>query len=87
MSETATNLLGQLLELPPADRLAVADRLWDSLPDTDRDVRVEEVTNDPAFRVELDERLQSIADGTAVLIDGEQVFRELRERLRRGRGE
>jgi hypothetical protein len=39
--------------------------------------------NDPEFQAELERRLASVADGTAELIDGEQVMAELRERHRR----
>jgi hypothetical protein len=33
MSETATALMDQLLKPPEADRMAIADRLWESLTD------------------------------------------------------
>ena len=33
MSETATRLLQQLLELPEAERLQIADQLWESVGD------------------------------------------------------
>jgi putative addiction module component (TIGR02574 family) len=75
MSEAATNLLEQLLQLSEADRLMIADRLWDSLTEQD----------DPEFAAELQKRLESVADGSAELIDGEQVLQEARERLAKRR--
>ncbi len=81
MSEAATKLLEQLLLLPEDERAEVADRLWDSLGDAGAD----DPTEDPEFRAELQRRLDSVADGTAELIDGDEVLREARERLRRRR--
>jgi hypothetical protein len=87
MSETARKLLEQVLTLPEADRLMVADELWASLSDDARGETADQLLNDPAFRSELGRRLDSVADGTAELIDGEQVFREARDRLKKRRGE
>jgi len=78
MSEIATKLLEQLLTLPEADRAAIADRLNESLDELGDDL-------DPAFEAELNRRLESVANGTAELIDGEQVFREARERIQKRR--
>jgi putative addiction module component (TIGR02574 family) len=75
MSETVAKLLEQLLELPSEDRRLIAEQLQGSLD-------AEQLPDDPEWRAEFDRRLQSVADGTAELIDGEQVFREARERLR-----
>jgi hypothetical protein len=38
-----------------------------------------------AWQNELQHRLDSISDGTALLIDGETVFQEVREHLARNR--
>jgi putative addiction module component (TIGR02574 family) len=78
VSETATKLLEQLLALPEEDRAAIADQLNESLGDLGDDL-------DPEFEAELQRRLDSVADGTAELIDGEQVFREARERIQKRR--
>jgi hypothetical protein len=86
MSEAAKRLLEQVLALPEADRLMVADGLWASLSDDVRDEAADQLMNDPGFRSELGRRLDSVADGTAELIDGEQVFREARDRLKKRRG-
>lgn len=85
MSETATKLLEQLLALPETDRLMVADRLWESLGDGMKQDAIDEVTGSPEFQAELHRRLESVANGTAELVDGEQVFRQARERLKKGR--
>jgi putative addiction module component (TIGR02574 family) len=85
MSETATKLLEQLLGLPESERLQIAEQLWDSLSDEKKQEITDETTDDPAFQAELQRRLDSVANGTAELIDGEQVFREARERLQKRR--
>ncbi len=85
MSETATKLLEQLLALPEADRAAIADQLNESLEDqVPRDIS-EAFAEDEEFQAELQRRLDSVANGTAELIDGEQVFREARERIQKRR--
>ncbi len=78
MCETATKLLEQLLALLEADRAAIADRLDESLGGPGGDL-------DPAFEAELNRRLESVANGTAELIDGKEALVEARERLRRKR--
>jgi putative addiction module component (TIGR02574 family) len=85
MSETATKLLEQLLVLPESERLQIAERLWDSLGDEKKQEIMDETTDDPTFQAELQRRLDSVANGTAELVDGEQVFREARERLQKRR--
>ena len=87
MSETAKKLLEQLLTLSESDRLMVADELWASLSDETQEAAADQFMDDPEFRSELERRLTSIADGTAELIDGEQVLREVRDRLKKRRGE
>lgn len=81
MSERAKQWLDQLLTLPEADRLLLADELWHSVSDGTHSTGVEELAADPEFQAEFERRLQSLNDGTAELLDGEQVFREARERL------
>jgi putative addiction module component (TIGR02574 family) len=85
MSELATQLLNQLLNLPDVEKYQIADKLWESFTLQKKEEIVSEITEDPEFQVELERRLASIEDGTAVLIDGEQVFRETRERLQKRR--
>jgi putative addiction module component (TIGR02574 family) len=86
MSETATTLLEQLLKLSEADRLMIADRLWESLGDAKQEELLDEATDDPEFQAELQRRLDSVADGTAELMEPGEVFAKVREHLRRKRG-
>ena len=74
MSETATKLLDQLLQLPEPDRLMIADRLWESASEEKQQELIDGATNDPEFQAELKRRLDSIGDGTAVLLEPEEVF-------------
>jgi len=82
MSETAAKLLEQILALPDEDRAMIADRLNDSL---DQAESGDPLAHDEGFQAELQRRLDSVANGTAELIDGEQVFREARERVQKRR--
>lgn len=78
MSEAAAKLLEQVLELSPQERSDLVNHVLDSLD-------AEPLSDDPEFQAELQRRLDSVATGTAELIDGEQVFREARERTRKRR--
>ncbi|MCE9567082.1 MAG: hypothetical protein K8U57_34195 [Planctomycetes bacterium] len=77
MSETAAKLLAQILALPAEEQVMIADRLNESLGG--------QFDPDPVFEVELRRRLDSVADGTAVLLDGEHVMAEARAELERRR--
>ena len=81
MSGEAETLLQQALNLPPDERYQFARRLLDSLDGDDL------LPDDPAFHEELNRRLESIANGTAEYVDGEEVFRAISERLRKRRGQ
>lgn len=71
-------LLEQALQLPKAERLRLVDRLWESIEGEEAHEPVELA---PEQHAELRRRLKSIEDGTAVLLDGDQVMRELRAKL------
>ena len=74
MSAIAMTLLEQLLALPVEDRAAVAQQLQASLePLTPEDEAAE-----AAWQIELQRRLDSIADGSAQLLDGETMLAEIR---------
>ena len=83
MSETATRLLDQLLQLPEADRVTIADRLWESLSEAAQQELAAEEPEDPAFEAELERRLKEVDEHPERLIDGDQVMAELRDRVRR----
>ncbi|MCI0700137.1 MAG: addiction module protein [Planctomycetia bacterium] len=85
MSETAAKLLEQLLALPEVDRLMVAEQLWGSVSEEKVQEIMDEATSDPEYQAELQRRLDSIANGTAVFLEPRQVFAEIREHLRRKR--
>ena len=85
MSEVATKLLEQLLQLPDAERLQIADKLWDSLRAPEKQEAIDETLDDPEFHAELQRRLDSIADGTAELIPWEQARDEMGAELERRR--
>jgi hypothetical protein len=79
MSETATKLLDQLLQLPEPDRLMIADRLWESASEEKLQELVDEMTNEPEYQSKLEQRLKEVSDHPERLLDGEQVLAELRE--------
>jgi putative addiction module component (TIGR02574 family) len=81
MSETATKLLDQILQLPEPDRLMIADRLWESLGEAKQQELIDETTNDPEFQAELERRLKEVEEHPERLLDGEQVMAELRARV------
>ena len=70
----------ELLKLPVEDRARAAKLLLDSLDEEPDDVDAE------ALRVaELARRARAVADGTAELIDAEEVRRRIAARLREAR--
>jgi putative addiction module component (TIGR02574 family) len=77
MPREASQLLHEALELPPAERAALADSLLESL-DADVDEGVEQ-----AWRDEIERRIVSIDEGTAKLVPWEDVYARLRRRLQR----
>ena len=81
---TVESLLEQAKALSDADRAELARRLYDTLPPLPEvpEVWDNEEEAEAAWQEELQRRLDSVADGTAQLIDGEQVFAELRARRR-----
>ncbi|VTU02695.1 : Unstab_antitox [Gemmataceae bacterium] len=78
MSEAAAKLLEQVLALPEEERAFIVDRLTETLGD-------DGLEHDPAFEAELNRRLREVEEHPERLIDGEQVFREARERLQKRR--
>lgn len=76
---TAEQLLEQALQLPKEQRLRLADRRWDSVEGEDD----EPINLDPELRDELVRRLEKLENGTAVLLDRDEVMRELRAKYGR----
>ena len=83
MSETAAALLDLLLKLSEAERLMIADRLWESLSDAKQQELLDETTHDPEFQAELERRLKEVEEHPERLIDGEQALAEIRAELER----
>jgi putative addiction module component (TIGR02574 family) len=78
MSPRAHKILEEALTLSEKERLFLAEALQESV---DRPESQEEI--DTVWREEIARRLKSIENGTAVLHDGETVFRELMSKYER----
>lgn len=77
MRSVSTKLTDELLSLPCEDRIYLADRLLESLnAPTRADI-------EQAWAEEAERRIEEIELGNVDTIPGEQVFREIRERLRK----
>lgn len=85
MSETATGLLQQVLQLPEDERTAFAGQVLDSLSEASYATLFADDGEDPEFEAEIARRSDSLHDGTAVLIDAAEALAEVREQLRRKR--
>lgn len=83
MSETATQLLEQLLKLSEADRLLLADQLWESLNADKQEELIDEATNDSDFQTELARRFESITNGQAELAPWEAARKAIQTELDR----
>lgn len=77
MPREAAQILHEALELPPEQRAALADSLLDSL-DTEVDADVEQ-----AWREEIERRVESVRNGTAMLVPWEDVQARLLNRQKR----
>lgn len=75
---TQEQLLAQALQLPKAERLHLADRIWESVEGEEAQEAIE---LSPELNTELLRRLKSVEDGSATLLDGEQTMHELRGKL------
>jgi putative addiction module component (TIGR02574 family) len=73
---TAEEHLQELLKLPTEERIRIAQLLLESVEsDVDPDVEA-------AWSAEIRRRVQSVEDGTAVLVEWGEAKRRVRERLR-----
>jgi putative addiction module component (TIGR02574 family) len=63
-----------MLQLPEAERLRLAEELYESVESA------QPPDLSPAWKAEIARRLKSLEDGTAVLIDGDEQERRLREK-------
>jgi putative addiction module component (TIGR02574 family) len=72
---TPEELLEQVLQLPKEQRLRLADRIWKSVEEEGWPADVH-----PAWKSEIARRLETIKNGTAVLMDGDEHLRKLRDK-------
>jgi putative addiction module component (TIGR02574 family) len=75
MTATFDTVLQDALRLPVEERSRMASRLIESVDDGD------EVELSPAWRAEINRRVESILDGTAKLIEHEEVMTGVRQKL------
>ncbi len=78
MTSHARKILEEALALPKEERLLIAAELHQSVEDSDSPEEIQ-----AAWLDEIAERVQSIADGTAELVDGSDVSRRIRARYGR----
>jgi putative addiction module component (TIGR02574 family) len=85
---TVESLLNQAEALSDDDRAELAERLLNTLPALPEQSVVwgSEKEAEAAWQAELRQRLDDLDNDKAELIDGEQVFAELRAKLRENRG-
>ncbi|MDZ4685476.1 MAG: addiction module protein [Planctomycetaceae bacterium] len=82
-SVDAATLLASAMKLPVKDRAFLAERLISSLDDDLDEVPMHGTLAEaapllgPGWMEEIERRLESVRRGEAVLLDGEEVFREL----------
>lgn len=79
MSDDAIKATEAVMNLTPDERRWVAERVWDAV---ETDIASAHLWDDPEFVAMIKARSDSVHDGTAELLDGEQVMAEMRERLR-----
>lgn len=72
---TSDELIEQLMQLPKEQRLRIADRILKSVEDEAGLVDVP-----VAWKAEITRRIRSLQDGTAVLLDGQEHLRRLRDK-------
>jgi putative addiction module component (TIGR02574 family) len=77
---TMKELRDAALRLPPEDRARLASELINSL---DALEDVDQAAVDAAWADEVRRRVEEVRTGNVSLLDGQQVFQELRERLSR----
>jgi putative addiction module component (TIGR02574 family) len=77
MTAATTKLADKLLSLPCEDRIFLVDKLLKSLNAPSK----EEV--DKAWAEESERRIDELESGKVQTIPGEQVFREIRKRLKK----
>lgn len=75
MTATFDSVLEHALQLPVGERSRIASCLIESVDDA------EETTTSPAWRIEIENRMESIRQGTAKLIPHDEVMAGVRSKL------
>lgn len=75
MTATFNSVLEQALQLPVDERSRIASRLIESVDEVD------DVEMSPAWKAEIESRMESIRQGTAKLIPHDEVMIGLRRKL------
>ena len=76
-------LLDAAMELPEEDRAEMAQRLFDSLPESYDVVTHLDPTVREAWRDEIRKRVDELEAGEAEMIPSDVVFREIREKMQK----
>lgn len=80
MTNAVDSILGTALSLSPAERAELATRLIRSL-DGPPPAPEEQAAIDAAWDAEIARRVKEIDDGTAELVDADEVFASARSKL------
>ncbi|MBB5031077.1 addiction module protein [Prosthecobacter vanneervenii] len=75
MTATFNAVLEQALQLPAGERSRIAARLIESVDDAD------DVEMSPAWSAEIENRMESIRQGTATLVAHDEVMAGVRRKL------
>jgi putative addiction module component (TIGR02574 family) len=80
MTPTVETVFGDALALPVQSRAQLADMLWESLPEEQLDLGVEDDVR-LAWAGEAQRRMQDAEIGKVALLPGEEVMDRFRSRL------
>ncbi|WP_166647420.1 addiction module protein [Prosthecobacter fusiformis] len=75
MTASFDTVLEYALQLPAEDRSRIASRLIESVDEAD------DVEMSPAWKAEIESRMESIREGTATLIPHDEVMAEVHRKL------
>jgi len=75
MSSLIDELSRKARNLPPEERIRLAEELLSSVQDSDEEIEA-------AWAQEIERRLEEVENGTAKLIPAEEVFAEIRRLLK-----
>lgn len=81
MTQAVNNVLGTALSLSPEERAEIVSRLIESLDGPLTTTPEEQAAIDATWDAEIARRVKEIDDGTAELIDGDEVFASARSKL------